>query len=281
MKIKYAFIFLLLLMLSAACSQQHSKKQTSNVSFESGIYTHTSFQSTQRGNVDFNVYLPPNWSKDAPNTYPLIILLHGQGEDEYTFLKALPADSLNNWMNQQRIPEVVIIALRGGENTNDMQWYTNPNEEMITSNQQGELRHYASKHFNTTMNPSQISVMGHSKGATGALNFALYFPDKFASVVSSAFVSDYAIERLKQATNQNLNQILKSGVQIKMLIGSEDQYVLNNNRQGSPIISTFLNQKGITNTLQIIPNKTHRLHELWEYPTNFNYLQFCAQSWKK
>ena len=281
MKTTHAFIFLLLLMLSIACSEGNSSQQTTNSPFKAGIYTHASFQSTQRGKVDYNVYLPPNWSKDAFNAYPLIVLLHGQGEDEYTFLNALPADSLNSWMNQQLIPETIIIALRGGKNTNDMQWYTNPNEVMITSNEQGELRDYASKQFNTSMNSAQISVIGHSRGATGALNFALYFPSKFASVVSSAFVSDYAIDRLKQAAHQNLNQILKSGVQIKMLIGNKDQYVLNNNRKGSPIMNRFLNQKGIPNTLQVIPNKTHRLHELWEYPTNLNYLQFCSKSWKK
>lgn len=182
--------------LLLSCSNDTAKNKKHRPVFETGTYTHASFESKQRGKVAFNVYLPPSWSEDYTKEYPLMILLHGQGEDEFTFLNALPASSLNHWVNQKLFAEhFVLIALRGGENTNEMQWYSNPNEAMITSTAPDELRAYCHKNFHTSLNPSKISVLGHSRGATGALNFALYFPDKFASVVSSAFVS--AILRVK------------------------------------------------------------------------------------
>jgi enterochelin esterase-like enzyme len=267
--------------LLLSCSNETNQTKETTPVFKTGSYNHTSFKSKERGNVAFNVYLPPNWSKDNAKEYPLMVLLHGQGEDEFTFLNALPDSTLNEWMNKELLPkEFVLIALRGGENTNEMQWYSNPNEAMITSSAPKELRAYCHANFHTSMESSKISVLGHSRGATGALNFALYFPDKFASVVSSAFVSDYAIERLKQATNQNLDAILKCKPSIYMLIGSKDQYVLNNNRKGSPTISTFFESKGIQHQFKTIENKSHRLSELWEYPTNLNCLKFCVQSWK-
>ncbi len=264
-----------------SCSSETTERNKPVPTFKTGTYTHTAFHSKERGKVAFNVYLPPNWSKDNATEYPLMILMHGQGEDEFTFLQTLTDSSLNHWMNKGLLAEeFVIIALRGGKNTNEMQWYSKPNEAMITSNAPNELRAYAHKNFHTSMKSSQISVLGHSRGATGALNFALYFPDKFASVVSSAFVSDYAIERLKQASNQNLAAILASKMPIYMLIGSKDQYVLNNNRTGSPTMSAFFESKGIQHQFKVIENKSHRLSELWEYPTNLNCLQFCVQSWK-
>jgi enterochelin esterase-like enzyme len=282
MKTSIFLSFSCLILLLSCSSDVNNKKDNSSVSdFKTGTYTHASFQSKERGKVAFNVYLPPNWSKDNAKEYPLMILLHGQGEDEFTFLSALPDSSLNYWIKKQILPEdFVLIALRGGENTNEMQWYSDPNEAMISSSAPEELRAYCHKNFHTSMESSKISVLGHSRGATGALNFALYFPDKFSAVVSSAFVSDYAIERLKQATEQNLDAILRHKPFIHMLIGSKDQYVLNNNRKGSPTMSAFFESKGIQHQFKVIENKSHRLSELWAYPTNLYCLQICIASWK-
>jgi len=277
----YLKLLLVYFSLFLSCTNHTEKQKKSTPIFKKGTYTHASFQSKERGKVAFNVYLPPNWSKENTKEYPLMILLHGQGEDEFTFLNALPTSNLNDWISKKILPKhFVLIALRGGENTNEMQWYSNPNEAMMTSTAPKELRAYCHQNFHTSMEASKISVLGHSRGATGALNFALYFPNKFASVVSSAFVSDYAIERLKQATTQNLEAILAHKTPIYMLIGSKDQYVLNNNRKGSPTISTFFESKGILHQFKIIKNKSHRLAELWEHPTNLECLKFCVASWE-
>lgn len=275
-------IFCFIFLVSCSSDINNNRQNPPTVTtFKTGSYTHSWFQSKERGKVAFNVYLPPNWSKESAKEYPLMILLHGQGEDEFTFLHALPDSSLNQWMDEGLLPkDFVLIALRGGENTNEMQWYSDPNEAMITSSAPNELRAYCHQNFHTSMESSKISVLGHSRGATGALNFALYFPDKFSAVVSSAFVSDYAIERLQQASNQNLKAILKYRPAIYMLIGSEDQYVLNNNRKGSPSMSAFFESKGIKHDFKVIDHKSHRLSELWAYPINLNCLQFCIASWK-
>lgn len=206
---------LLLLLFTCSLNNSYSQNNISNSTAETsflklkpGDYTHSSFRSKVRGNVDFNVYLPPNWSKENSSKYPLIILLHGQSENENTFIDAFPSDSLNSWIYNKSIPDVVLIALRGGDDTNNMQWYSDSNEKMITSNEDGELRKYCHKTFNTSIKSAQISVIGHSRGATGALNFALNFPTKFNSVVSSAFVSDYAIGRLKKAVKKTAKALL-------------------------------------------------------------------------
>jgi len=252
-----------------------------SVILKTGDYTHATLQSKARGNVAFNVYLPPTWSKENSSRYPLIILLHGQNESENTFIEALPADSLNHWMKIKLIPEFVLVALRGAENTLNFQWYTDSNENMITSNEDGELRKYCNQKFNTSMKSSQIAIIGHSRGATGALNLAFNFPNKFSSIVSSAFVSDYAIERLKKAIDQNNESIIKNGIKIQMLIGSKDHSVLKYNRTGSSVISSYMKENGIAHELKVIEGKPHKLAELWKYPVNLNYLQSCTKTWRK
>lgn len=277
---RFFISFLMLMLLLASCDNLIIVEEVPTESrpvFEKGAYTQGSFNSIQRGKVDFNVYLPPNWSPDQ--TYPLVCLLPGQGEDEYTFLKGIPADSMNHWIAVDSLPPMVLIALRGGKNTNEMQWYTDPNETMLTSTEIGELRHYCKMNCSTSMKSSQIAVIGHSRGATGALNFAAYFPDKFAAIFSSAFVSDYAVERLQIGVNKNLQQLQNKPPLIKLIIGAEDQYVLNNQRKGTPTMSAWLTEKGIQHELEIVPNASHRLAELW-LPNACSYLKFCSQNWK-
>lgn len=282
-KTNLLFSFVLVLILStSACSGTRSEqaKEVEFTEFQKGDYTHSSFQSKSRGSVDYNVYLPANWSKENASKYPFIILLHGQGEDENTFKAAFPTERLNQWIQEKLIPEVVLLALSGEKDTKDMQWYFENNVMMISSEEEGELRAYCQKMFNTSTASNQVSVIGHSRGASGALNFALRFPTKFASVVSSAFVSDYYIDRLKGTVDENLDEILKSEIKIQMLIGSEDKFVLNNNRVGSPTMSAYFKEKGIPHELKVIEGKPHQLSKLWEYPTNLNYLKFCAGTWK-
>ena len=44
-------------------------------------------KSASRGDVKAEVYLPPEWNKEATITYPVIFFLHGKGEAKKTFLK--------------------------------------------------------------------------------------------------------------------------------------------------------------------------------------------------
>ena len=115
-------IIILLTLFYTSCLERSQSRapEINNYSTRKGTYTHSSFQSKSRGGVDFNVYLPPNWTVDNPVKYPLIILLHGQGESENSFPNAISADSLNFWINQNILPELILISLRGGEDTREI-----------------------------------------------------------------------------------------------------------------------------------------------------------------
>ena len=65
---------------------------------------------------------------------------------------------------------------------------------------------------------------------------------------------------------------------IKLIIGTEDQYAENYQREGTAIMSAFFNEKEIKHDLEVIPNVSHRLAELW-LPRAHAYLKFCSQNW--
>lgn len=115
----------------------------------------------------------------------------------------------------------------------------------------------------------------------GALNFAVNYPNKFSSIVSLSYVSDYTIEGLKESVTKNRESIINSSIGIQMYIGNEDRFVLEADRKGSWIISSYLKENGIINELITIEDTSHDLSELFEYPNGLSYFAFCSKMWKK
>ena len=274
-------IITILIFFVLSCTTGGKVQELETGNLIGGKYYHSSLQSANRGTVSYNVYLPPNWSADSHEKYPLVLLLHGQFGDEHSFLDVFPQSDLNTWIDDGVIPEMVIIGLNGGYPKNDMQWYYTENDNMISSLEKGELRQYCASHFNTTLESSKISIIGHSRGATGAMYFAMKYPSRFASVLSVSFVSDYMIERLKKIIHENLGNIHQSEIEIDMIIGSEDEFVLQNGRSGSVQMSEFLKENNISHHFEILNGKKHGSSSILEYPTNLNCLSFIANSWQE
>ena len=230
--------------------------------------------------VPLVVYVPPKWSKTRDTAYPLLILLHGQGETETTFPDAIKATNLNNWINQGQLPEMIVIALRGGKNTKDMQWYDQDNVAMITNEGKGELRMYSHEMFNTSLDASQIALIGHSRGASGALYFAFNFPDRFQTIVSSAYVSDYNLDMLKKAATANVAKIKRNAPRLKLLIGTKDQFALQYDRKGSYIMSEHLKGLEIPHSLDELEGVNHYCDIIWSPVRSLEYLKYCSQDWR-
>jgi enterochelin esterase-like enzyme len=252
-----------------------------------GQYTRTAFRSEARGWVFFNVYLPPGWSPDGAETYPLIFFLHGQMGDEYRFTDNVRASQLNSWIEEGAIPPFVLIAPRGADRKGTVQWYHPENERMLTHEEGGELRAYARMVFRAGVDPGNISLHGHSRGASGTLYFALGHSDKFASAVTNAFVSDYVLERWKKLASQNRDEVLASGLPLRMTIGTKDSYVVRQNRVGSPAMHEHLQELGIPHEYEVLEGVTHGFGSMWRHRrpdgvrTGLYELQFHARAWMR
>lgn len=270
----------LLLLLLTTCSQKTTYSSKNRRLKElRGRYHSSSFQSRARGLVHYSVYLPPKWSQNYKKGYPLLILLHGQGRTEKYMPTIYRAEALNSWINQKKLPEMVVISLRGSNNPNEIQWYTKENMKLIVDMHENELIRYCQERFQTSVEGSKISIIGHSRGATGALNFALTNPDRFASILSYAFVSDYALDRLKEAAINNLEQIKSSGIKMKLVIGTEDEFYLNRERNATHEISKFFDSNKIEYLLEVLEGENHQGKQAFQGESLLHIISFCSASW--
>ena len=232
---------------------------------QDGLYTVSSFESGARGKVFFTVYLPPGWSVGGTETYPLILFLHGQHGDEHYFRTRVPESDLNTWIRDGLVPPFVLIAPRGADNIGTVQWYHDENVALLTSGAPDELRAFAWETFRAGGSPERISVHGHSRGASGALHFTLNHWDLFASAVANAFVSDYVLDDYREAAVENRDAIVQSGITLRMTIGTQDSFVLEDDRVGSPALHEHLDTLGIPHEYEVYPGVTHGFSSLWDY----------------
>lgn len=254
------------------------------IHYRGGQYNPGRFISHSRKQVSFNVYLPPGWTQNGKTTFPLLIFLHGMGQDETLFPQTVNAAQLNRWIQQKQIPSLVIVALRGGSGL-AMQWTTDNNKTMLTSESKGELRDHCRKTFRAGMNNELISIQGYSRGASGALWLSMQFPDSFASVVANAFVSDYMVEHLKRIISDNQKKIINSGLSIRMMIGLKDIYTTKRGRRGTRFIHSHLEKLKIPHDFETIPGIGHSFPKLCHYKSPngqkiiLKELKFHAKSW--
>ncbi len=289
---RFTLLVLTLAFISSGCSSWGSNTDPADddvldVPVRAGRSTRTVFQSEARGRVYFNVYLPPGWTPEGTETYPLILFLHGQHGDEHSFTQSVGTRQMNEWIESGEVPAFVLIAPRGADRRSTVQWYRRANERMLTREEPGELRAYAREAFRAGVDPGTVSVHGHSRGATGALFFAMNHPDKFASAVANAFVSDYALSDRKRDATRNRERVLGSGIPIRMVIGTHDSYVVEQARTATPEMHEHLLRLGIPHEYEILVGVTHGLRSIWNRKrpdgrrNGLYELQFHARAWSR
>lgn len=263
-------------------------KRTGSTEHAAGALHFTSINSDVRGNVALEIYLPPNWSKTHSEGYPVIFFLHGGTGDETSFFNHVDYQQLNDWINHEQVVPFVLVAIESEYvNGEEGQWSSQNNEILLTSDEAGELRDFVRTNYNAGLTSKTISIHGQSRGARGALHYAFKFPTKFAAAMSNAFVSDYALEEEKNNILNNIDDVIDAGIKIRMVIGTEDDWVLEQNRQASYIMHDYLLELNVAHEFEILQDAGHQLNSIWGTPTengmiNGLYeLKLHAQMWQK
>ncbi len=239
-----------------------------------GGYVRVSFESNTKGHVDAVAYLPPGWVKsDTNTTYPLLIYLYGQGGTEFSFYRVAKADQLNRWINDSLIQPFVAICVRGDKidfgktwDKQKIQWYTKENEKLLTSEDEGELRHFCWHTLKAGGHPNRIALEGQSRGATGTLFYALKHSDKFSSFIANAYVSDYAIGTLKSNARRNQKKLQDADFNLRMEIGTKDWFVENYGRKGTYLMHDYLNTLSIPHEFDTLSGANHGFKYFWNQP---------------
>ena len=281
-------VFLVLSWAVFACSSDAAGpplKEEHEFAGRQSMFTVSHFESGARGQVWFSVYLPPDWSPDGTEVYPLVVFLHGQHGDQYSFSNRVSVSDLNQWIRDGLVPPFVLVAPNGSDIPASVQWYYPDNVTLLTSDASDELRAFCFETFRAGGAPENTSVHGHSRGASGALYFALNHWDRFASAVANAFVSDYVLEARKEDAVRNRQAFINSGISLRMTIGTEDSYSLEHGRIGSPELHRHMDTLGIPHEYELLPGVTHGLSSIWNFQrtdgkkNGLYELQLHAKAW--
>ncbi|WP_372751549.1 alpha/beta hydrolase [Labilibaculum sp.] len=245
----------------------------------------SAFESQSKSWVPYFVYLPPDWNPKT--SYPLVLFLHGQGGDEGTFSKYVKAEQLNQWINSGDIEPLVIAGIRGDNDRDNVQWFSEGNECLLVDEKGGEFIKFCQNNFNAGDHGKQISIEGHSRGAAGAIYYYLKYPGLFSSVLGMGYVSDYTLENNFLLGWKNLELLKREKMPFRLEIGTEDSFVLNKDRRASFEMHQFLKENLIEHTFDILHGVEHGFDTYWNYYTDegmlngLSHLKFHERSRKK
>jgi S-formylglutathione hydrolase FrmB len=134
----------------------------------------------------YSIFLPPSFSKNPSQTYPVIYFLHGLINDETSWTVERYGhiqNTLEQMMLSGKIPEFIMIHPRG-----DNSFYCNyidgskRYEDLIAE----ELVSYMETRYRAKKGRANRAIAGTSMGGYGALKIAMKYPDRYAAVAGQS-----------------------------------------------------------------------------------------------
>lgn len=144
-------------------------------SIESSSYV----SSALNGEGSFLTYLPPGYASTDAH-YPVIYLLHGDGETDGSFLQIGLQGTLDRLIAQHAVPSVIAVMIQGGPGTNN---WLNTGDTRYESYVL-EVRRLVNRMLPTIPERSARAIAGYSMGGFGAMHIALTHPADFGTVES-------------------------------------------------------------------------------------------------
>lgn len=140
--------------------------------------TYASLQSPAMGReMDYAVYTPPGWTETE--SLPLVVFLHGGGDDEDCFDRAGMAPVLDAAIEAGEMPRVVVCVPNGEkgfwENWHDGSYRY---RDWVMD----DLIPHVRERYHTGRTRADTHLLGISMGGHGALRFARLEGESFASV---------------------------------------------------------------------------------------------------
>jgi S-formylglutathione hydrolase FrmB len=273
-----------------------------------------SFDSKCLGSPErYSVFLPPSFSKNPSQTYPVIYFLHGLINDE-TSWTVERYGQIQNTLEQMilsgKLPEFIMIHPRG-----DNSFYCNyidgskRYEDLIAQ----ELIDYMEANYRAKKGRENRAIAGTSMGGYGALKIAMKYPDRYAAVVgqspilfpgsnplelseeakSSRFYSFFANmltpifgEPLRQDLWDANNPLVLAGkrnlkgLSIYFDYGTNDRYIpMVHLDEGSKALDKKLTDAGVAHVFKVHPGEPHGWALIAAHLDET--LPFLCQSFKK
>lgn len=124
----------------------------------------------------YSVYTPPGWDKTEP--LPLVLLLHGAGDDERSADRPVVVDAFDEAIENGTVPPFILVAPRG-ERGFWLNWHDGSHHfrDWVLDEAVPAVR----ASYPTIEGPAGLHLMGVSMGGGGGMQMWLHDPSAFAS----------------------------------------------------------------------------------------------------
>ncbi len=193
------------------------------------------------------VYTPPGYKPDATDRYPLVLLLHGYGDDESAWIEVGRANLIADNLLAQKKIQPMIIAMPYGhplpiELRTRFDDYSARNLVLMEKDVLQDLLPYLHQCYRIADDPQQSAIVGLSMGGGQSLTIGLKHLDQFAWVGGFSSAAPQGDE-LDQQFPQLLTDVAETNRRLKLLwigVGEED-FLLERNQK----FIVWLGDKGI------------------------------------
>jgi enterochelin esterase family protein len=218
-----------------------------------GVVHHHMYSSNTTGtDRGVYVYTPPGYSSNTTQRYPLLLLLHGYGDDESAWLEVGCARRIaDNLLSHGKI-EPLVIAMPYGhplpiERKSKFDEYASRNAVAMEQDLLEDLLPHLANEYRLKDGREHTAIVGLSMGGGQALAIGLGHLDRFAWV--GGFSSAAPQGDLDRRFADLVDDVSATNTRLKLLwigCGKEDFLIERNQR-----FTTWLNDNGIRHTYRL------------------------------
>lgn len=155
-----------------------------------GVVVHARYASKSvGGDRPVAIYLPPDYDPTAERTYPLLLLLHGFGDDETAWTEVGRAHLIADNLIAAGKIEPTVIAMPfghpvpvGADSRRAEYWQRN--DALFREDVMNDLLPFLEDHFQVSDDAADRAVAGLSMGGGHAFSIGLSNPEKFSAVAA-------------------------------------------------------------------------------------------------
>ncbi len=134
---------------------------------------------------DVFVYLPPSYTANKAQRYPVVYLLHGYGRvgEEWVSFIGLPG-SMDNGIAKGTTKEMIVVIPDANTKYGGSMYSSSPTTGDWETYIAHDLVQYVDSHYHTIAKRESRGLAGHSMGGYGVWRIAMKHPELYASIYS-------------------------------------------------------------------------------------------------
>lgn len=223
--------------------------------------------------VGYSVFIPDTYSRETEKRYPVVYCLHGNGGNETEFCRIHDTGKINEWMNKEQLPAMILVFANGLHNTG---FSDVPGGPQIETAIVGELIPLIDREYRTITSRQGRALIGFSMGGAGALKYLFKHPDTFIAAWTMGAGSRFHYNYSEDQVIADNADTLKGKISIRLSAGTKGLLFARNKGNAEKY-----KELGLTCEFHPIPGAGHSASQIIKYDKGMFFLdslRFLADS---